>query len=582
MTNRELAKLLFEIGDFLELQEVPFKPKAYQQAAITIDSLAEDIRKIYSQSGLKGLENISGVGKSIAEKIEEYLITGKIAYYEELKAESPIAFEELNKVEGLGVKKIKKLYEQLGIRNLKDLEEAIKKHKVSPVFGFGEKTEQNIREAIDFLKQSKGRFLLREVLPDIEKIENRLKKIRGVKKVSIAGSVRRRKETIGDVDFLVGVSEDIERYSVERIMNTFVSMDEVIKVVSKGDTRSSIKTKWGLDMDLRLIRLGSFGAALQYFTGSKEHNIELRKIAIKEGLKLNEYGLFKNKTKIKGETEEEIYERLGMEWIPPELREGSIEIEVAKSKKIPKLVELSDIKGDFHCHSAWDGGDMSLKDMAQDAILRGYEYLGINDHTKSLKIENGLDEDALLRQGKEIDKINREFAENNIAFRLLKGSEVDILKDGSLDIEDRVLKTLDYVSISIHNNLKMTKEQMTQRILKAMSNPYVKILNHPTTRILGKREECEIDLDAIFNYAQKRSISLEINSYRSDLDSQSAKKAKEMGIKLTIGSDAHTKIEFNDMTYGVFQARRGWVEKKDLINTISLDKLKKYWQLKTN
>lgn len=579
MINHELAKLLFEIGDFLELQEVPFKPKAYQQAAIVIDSLPEDISIIYSQEGLKGLENIQGIGNSIGQKIEEYLKTGKIAYYEQLKSESPIDFESLNKVEGLGVKKIKKLYDQLGIRNLKDLEEAIKKHRVSPIFGFGEKTEQNIGEAIEFLKQSKGRFLLREILPDIEKIENRLKKIKGVEKVSIAGSVRRRKETIGDVDFLVGVSESIDRYSVERIMNTFVSMDEVTKVVSKGETRSSIKTKWGLDMDLRLVKLSSFGAALQYFTGSKDHNVELRRIAIKEGLKLNEYGLFRNEKRIKGETEEEIYERLGMEWIPPELREGNGEIEIAKNRKIPKLIKYSDLKGEFHCHSAWDGGDMSLIDMAEDAIKRGYEYLGINDHTKSLKIENGLDEEALLRQGKEIDKINSNFAENNIRFRLLKGSEVDILKDGSLDIDDRVLKTLDYVSISIHNNLKMEKEKITNRILKAMGNQYVKILNHPTTRILGKREEGEVDMDLIFSYAKNNSISLEINSYRSDLNSHNAKKAKDLGIMLTISSDAHAKIEFDDIRFGVFQAQRGWIEKKNIINTMSLSELKKYWKL---
>jgi len=582
MINHDLAKILFEIGDFLELQEVPFKPKAYQQAAIVIDGMEEDILAIYKSKGLKGLEEIPGIGESIGLKIEEYLKTGKIAYYKQLKKESPIDFEGLNKVEGLGVKKIKKLYNELGIRNLKDLEEAVKKHKVSPIFGFGEKTEQNIEEAMEFLKQSKGRFLLREILDDIEKIENRLKKIKGVLRVTIAGSVRRRKETIGDVDFLVGVPEDIDRYSVERIMNTFVAMDEVVKVVSKGDTRSSVKTKQGLDMDLRLIRMSSFGAALQYFTGSKEHNIAMRKIAIKEGLKLNEYGLFRNEKRIKGETEEEIYNHLGIEWMPPELREGTKEIELGQKKEIPKLLELPDIKGEFHCHSAWDGGDMSLEDMAEDAINRGYKYLGINDHTKSLRIENGLNEEDILRQGKEIDKLNAGFRDNNINFRLLKGSEVDILKDGSLDIEDRVLKTLDYVSISVHSNFKMSKSQMTNRILKAMSNPYVKVLNHPTARIAGKREGYEIDLDLIFTMAKEKGIALEINSYRADLDSQNAYRAKSNGIMLTIGSDAHSKIEFNDIRYGVYQARRGWIEKTNVVNAMSFEKLKKYWNLKIN
>ncbi|MCK9393479.1 helix-hairpin-helix domain-containing protein [bacterium] len=488
MINHDLAKLLFDIGDLLELQEVPFKPRAYHQAAIVIDGLEENILDIYNVKGLKGLENIPGIGESIGTKIEEYLKTRKIVYYEQLKKESPIAFEELNKVEGLGIKKIKKLYNELGIRNLKDLRDAIKKHKISPIFGFGEKTEQNIEEAIEFLKQSKGRFSLREILEDIEKIEDKLKRIKGVVKVSIAGSARRRKETIGDVDFLVGVPEDIDKYSVERIMNTFVTMDDVIKVISKGETRSSVKTKQGLDMDLRLIRIGSFGAALQYFTGSKEHNIAMRKIAIKENLKLNEYGLFRKEKRIKGETEEEIYERLGLVWISPELREGQEEIDFAQNKKIPKLVELSDIKGDFHCHSIWDGGDKSLQEIIAIAIKKNYEYLGISDHTKSLKIENGLDEETILRQGKEIDKLNAELKANNINFRLLKGSEVDILKDGSLDIEDRVLKTLDYVSVSVHSNFKMSKTEMTNRICKAINNRYVKILNHPTSRIIGKRD----------------------------------------------------------------------------------------------
>ncbi|MFA5080141.1 MAG: DNA polymerase/3'-5' exonuclease PolX [Candidatus Paceibacterota bacterium] len=582
MINHDLAKLLFEIGDLLELQEVPFKPRAYHQAAITIDGLEDSVLNIYNTNGLKGLEDIPGIGESIGTKIEEYLNTGRIAYYGQLKKESPIDFEGLHRVEGLGVKKIKRLYDELGIRNLKDLKEAVKKHKVSPIFGFGEKTEQNIEEAMEFLKQSKGRFLLREILDDIEKIEDKLKKIKGVIKVSIAGSVRRKKETIGDVDFLVGVAEDIDRYSVERIMNTFVAMDDVVKVVSKGETRSSVKTKQGLDMDLRLIRISSFGAALQYFTGSKEHNIVMRKIAIKENLKLNEYGLFRNEKRIKGETEEDIYERLGMIWIPPELRENQGEIELAKNNKIPKLLELSNIKGDFHCHSAWDGGDLSLKEIIDVAIKRNYEYLGISDHTKSLRIENGLDEEGILRQGKEIDKLNAELKNNNINFRLLKGSEVDILKNGSLDIEDRVLKLLDYVSVSVHNNFKMSKTAMTDRICRAISNPYVKILNHPTSRIAGKRDGYEVDMDEIFRLAKKNNIALEINSYRADLSSQDAHRAKDLNIMLTIGSDAHTQREFKDIRYGVYQAKRGWIEKKNIINTMTFEKLKKYWNLKIN
>jgi DNA polymerase (family 10) len=564
----------------LELQEVPFKPKAYQQAAITLDNLEQDVGHIYKEKGLKGLEDIPSIGASIAEKIEEYINTGKIKYYKELKKQSPIDFESLTKVEGLGVKKIKKLYDQLGIRDLKGLEDAVKKHKIAPIFGFGEKTEKNIEEALQFLKQARGRFVLRDIWKNISLVENRLKNAKGVIKVSVAGSIRRKKETIGDVDFLVSINDNADKYVIETIMNTFVAMDEVVKVVSKGETRSSVKTIWGLDMDLRVIKNSSFGSALQYFTGSKEHNIAIRKIAIKKGFKLNEYGLFKNERKIKGENEEEIYDKLGLLWIPPEIREDQGEIEMATKGELPKLIDNKDIKGDFHCHSAWDGGDLTLKEMAEIAISRGYSYLGISDHTKFLKIENGLNEAELLRQGKEIDRINVSFKERSINFRLLKGSEVDILKDGSLDIEDRVLKVLDYVSISIHSSFKMTKEQMTKRVLLAMDNPYVKILNHPTGKIVGKREGFEVDLEAVISKAKERKIALEINSYRADLSAQNAKRVKESGLKMTIGSDSHAKEEFSDIEYGVFQAKRGWIEKNDIVNTMSLQELKKYWNLK--
>jgi DNA polymerase (family 10) len=352
----------------------------------------------------------------------------------------------------------------------------------------------------------------------------------------------------------------------------------VIKVVSKGETRSSVKTSEGLDMDLRVVRMSSFGSASQYFTGSKEHNIALRRIAIKQGFKLNEYGLFMNDTKVRGETEEGIYERLGLSWVEPELREDQGEIVAAQEGTLPTLITEKDIKGDFHCHSGWDGGDLSLEDMASLAMEMRYEYLGISDHTKSLRIENGLDESALLRQIKEIDRINHEFKEKEIPFRLLKGSEVDILKDGSLDISDYVLSKLDYVSISIHSHFKMSKYQMTERVLSAMNNPYVRILNHPTGKILGKRDSFEIDLDEIFKKAKERGIAIEINSYRADINSQYVRKLKEMGIKMTIGSDAHARNEFANIRFGLYQARRGWASKENILNTMSLDALKDYWK----
>jgi DNA polymerase (family X) len=574
MKNQEVAQILFEIGEFLELMEIPFKPQAYQQAAIAIDGMEEDISDLYKREGIKGLESLPGVGKSIAEKIEEFLKTGKIKYLKELKKESPIDLEQLTKVEGLGVKRIKRLWKELGVRNLKDLEKAIDDHKIAPLFRFGEKTEQNILESIQFLKQGRGRFLLREIIPEVSRIEEKFKKIKGVVSVSVAGSTRRRKETVGDVDFLVAIKDVTDKYLVEKIMNTFVTMDEVVKVVGKGETKSSVRTKNGLNMDLRLVKESSFGAALQYFTGSKEHNIALRRIAMKQGYKLNEYGLFKGERRIKGESEEEIYEKLGMEWIPPELRENQGEIEVAIEKKTPRLVEIKNIKGDFHCHTNWDGGEHSISEMAEKAISLGYEYLGIADHTQSLKIENGLDEKRLLEQRKEIDSLNKSFEKKGINFRILQGSEVDILKDGSLDIKDEVLKTLDYVSVSVHSNFKMGKREMTKRIIKALENPYVNILNHPTGMILGKRGEYEVDIEAVLEAAKENNVALEMNSYRSDLGYQTAKMAKEMGIKLTIGSDAHDKKELPDLQFGVYQARRGWLSKEDVLNALSLSDLR--------
>ena len=567
MKNQEVAQILFEIGEFLEIQEIPFKPQAYQQAAVAIDNLEEDISQIYKEKGIKGLKEINAIGESIALKIEEYLKTGNIKYFEELKKTTPVDVNELTKIEGLGGKRIKRLYKELGIRTLKDLIRAAEEHRIAPLFGFGEKIEKNILEGVEFFKKSKGRFLLRDVLDDVEKIEKRFKSMNGVDKVSVAGSVRRRKETVGDIDFLVSVKDSSDKYLVEKIMKTFVSMDEVVKIVNKGETKSSIKTKQGLDMDLRLVSSSSFGSALQYFTGSKEHNIALRRIAIKEGLKLNEYGLFKNGRKIKGETEEEIYERLKMDWIPPELREGEEEIELAQKHQLPKLIELNDIKGDFHCHSNWNGGQNSIRQMAEKAISLGYEFLGIADHTKTLKIENGLDEKRLKEQRIEIDLINREFKEKGINFKILQGSEVDILKNGTLDIKNETLKTLDYVSISIHSNFKMNIQDMTKRILKAMDNPYVKIFNHPTGMILGKREGYNVDIEQIIKKAKEKNIALEINSYRLDLNYQLAKMAKKMGVKIVIGSDAHNTKELNDIKFGVYQARRAGLEKKDIINT---------------
>lgn len=568
MKNRELFNILHEIADFLEMEGVAFKPYAYQKAAITLESLEEDVEEIYKKGGIRALEEIPGVGKSIAEKIEEYLKTGKIKYYRELKKKTPVEMEELTAVEGLGPKRVKVLHQELGIRNLKDLEEAARAHKISPLFGFDEKTEKNILEGIAFLKRSKGRFLLGEIIPRVKIIYSKLQALKEVERVDYAGSVRRMKETIGDADFLV-ISK-----KPEKIMDFVISQPEVVKVWGKGSTKASVKVAEGFDIDVRVLPKKSYGSALQYFTGSKEHNIATRRIAISKGLKLSEYGLFRGKKMIAGETEEEIYEKLGMEWMAPELRENQGEIEASLKRGLPKIIGYKDIKGDLHCHSNWDGGASSIKELTKIAQEIGYKYLGISDHTKFLRIERGLDEKKLTQQRKQIDKLNSKFKN----FKILQGAETNILNDGSIDIKDGALKKLDYAIAGIHSSFKMGKEQMTERIILAMKNPYINIISHPTGRILKRRDEFQCDFDKILRAAKEYNVILEINSYpeRLDLNEQNIRRAKEAGVKMIINTDAHHKDQLRRIELGIAQARRGWAERKDIINTQSLEKLLKF------
>jgi len=587
MVNKEIAKILYEIADYLEMDAVPFKPYAYERAAISLETLEEDVEQIYKKGGLKALENIPGVGKSIAEKIEEYLKTGKIIYYERFKRRLPLKIEELVAVEGLGPKKVKFLYEKLGIRNLKDLEKAAKSHKIAPLFGFGEKTEKNILEGITFLKRSKGRFLLGEILPIVKDVTEKLKSLKEVEKLVPVGSARRRKETIGDVDLLV-ISKN-----PQKVMDFFVSLPGVIKIWGKGFTKASVRMQGGFDMDLRVVPKRSYGAALQYFTGSKEHNIVTRKIAIEKGLKLSEYGLFKGSRMIAGENEEGIYKALGMVLIPPELRENTGEIEASlrqfsasakasadkqgKPNGLPEIIGYQDIKGDLHCHSDWDGGENTIEEMAEAAQNMGYEYIGIADHTKFLRIEHGLDEKSLALQRKEIDKINFKFQISNLKFKILQGCEANILNDGSLDIKDEALEKLDFVIAGVHSSFKITKNEMTERIIKAMKNPNVDIISHPTGRILKRRDEYQIDFDEILKVAKETGTILEINSYpeRLDLNDKNIRRAKEFGVKMIINTDSHHKDHLRFMEFGVAQARRGWAEKGDIVNVWSIEKLLK-------
>jgi DNA polymerase (family 10) len=572
MKNQEIAKIFFQIADFMKMEGIAFKPQAYIKVALNLESLNEDVGEIYKKDGLEGLQKISGVGKNLAEAIEEYLKKGKIKTLEDFKKKSPIKLDELLNVESLGPKKIKVLYEKLGVKNLKDLEKQAKKHNIAPLDGFGEKTEQNILQGIEFLKTASGRLSLGIVLPIAREVVEKLRLLPEVKQISLAGSLRRRKETIGDADILVASDKP------EKIMDYFVGLDGVEKVWAKGSTKASVRMKMGFDMDLRVVKEESFGSALQYFTGSKEHNIATRKIAIEQGLKLSEYGLFRGKKRIAGKTEEGVYSALGIAFIEPELREDNGEILRLASlaqDKLPKLVESKDIKGDLHCHSNWDGGKNSIEEMAETAMAMGYEYIGISDHTKFLKIENGLDEIKLLKQSKAIKKINEKF--NNKNFKILHGCEANILNDGSLDIKDEVLEKLDYVIAGLHSSLKMDKKEMTERLVKAMKNPNVDIISHPTTRLLGKREEAQLDFDKILKVARETGTILEINSApeRLDLNDFYIRRSKAEGVKMLINTDSHQKEQLILMEYGVSMARRGWAEKQDIINTFPVEEFLK-------
>jgi DNA polymerase (family 10) len=570
MKNDEIAKILFEIGEYLDLENIPFKPRAYQSAALSLDNLEKDIEDIYREKGLKGVQEIPGVGKSIALKIEEYLKTGKVEYYEELKRKKPIDVKNLTKIEGLGPKRIDFLNKELGIRNVAELREAIEKNKLKELKGFGEKSQKNILESIAFMESSGLRYLISEVTEDVDMILERLKKIKEVKKMEVAGSFRRRKETVGDIDILIA-----SPFS-HKIMDEFVSLPDIVRIWGRGETKSSVRMKKGYDIDLRIVMEDSFGSALQYFTGSKEHNVALRRLAISKGYKLNEYGLFKNDLYKAGKEEEDIYEKLGLQYIPPELRENRGEIEAALKFKLPKLIELKDIKGDFHTHSSFAGTLISMEDIVLRAIQKEYEYIGISDHTKELKIENGLDEKRLALQEKEIRKLNEKYK-----IKIFHGAEVNILKDGSLDIKNSALKELDFVNIGIHTNFKMNRKDMTERVLKAMSNPYVTCLTHPTGRIINRRGAFNIDLEKIFKFAKTNNILLEINSSeRLDLNDYNIRSAKEKGCKFFINTDTHALKQMDRMKYGVYQARRGWVTKEDVINTLPVREIEKFLKKK--
>ncbi|MBU6500417.1 MAG: DNA polymerase/3'-5' exonuclease PolX [Patescibacteria group bacterium] len=566
ITNRIIAEILSEISIYLEMQDVPFKPRAYEKVAEIIGGLEEEARDIYEKGGLKALEEIPGVGVSIAEKIEEIIKTGRCKYYEDIKKKTPVRLEEFGGIEGLGPKSIKKLYQKLGIKGIADLEKAARAGKISRLDGFGKKSEENILKGIEFVKKSGGRFVLGSVMPTIETIEERLRSLPGVEKTIVAGSTRRSKETIGDADILVVSKKPAP------IMDYFVEMPEVAQVHAHGATKSSIKIKSGMDIDLRVVRANSYGAALNYFTGSKDHNVALRKIAISKGYKLNEYGLFKRKKQVAGKNEEELYKALGMDYIEPEMRENTGEIELARKHALPVLVGYNDLRGDLQVQTEWTDGSASIENMALAARKNGLEYIVITDHTKRLAMTHGLDEKRILKQMAEIDRLNKKFAGK---IKILKGSECDILKDGSLDLPDNILAKLDVVGASVHSYFNLPRAEQTARIKRAMENKNVDIIFHPTGRIINRREAYEVDMDELIKAAKKTGTIMEIDAYpdRLDLKDDHIRKCVEMGVKMSIDSDAHSPAHFPYLEYGIAQARRGWAERKDIINAWPVAKM---------
>ncbi len=596
MVNQQISKIFYQMAEYYAMDDVAFKPQAYEKAARLIESAENDLADVYKAGGVKALMAIDGIGQGLAEKIEEYIKNGKIKEYEKLKKTCPVELEHLTLVQGLGPKSIKTLYGKLGVKTLTDLEKAAKAGQVAELPRFGEKMQENILRGIEYVKGGQGRMLLGDILPLAQQIKERLDSLQGVRVAVVAGSIRRRKETVGDIDILMVANNSA------KAANYFCAMPEVAKVLVKGKTKSMVRLHNGLDADLRVVAKESFGAALQYFTGSKDHNIELRKIAEEEGYKLNEYGLYKihpsisldsardkslgvkkEKNKeimVAGKTEKEIYEKLGLEYIEPELRESTGEIEAAlrqaqgKPGGLPNLVKYEDIKGDLQMHSTWSDGAESILEMAQAAKKLGRQYIAITDHAGRLEIARGLKEKDLLKQAEEIDEVNKKIK----GLKVLKGAEVDIDKEGNLHIQDSALAKLEVVLGSIHDNFKMSKEAMTARICRAMANKNMDIWAHPTGRLLGRREGYKVDWDKIFGQAVKTGTVIEINAFpdRLDLSWQNVRRALTLGVKFSLGTDAHSTSHLEYLELGVSVARRGWCEKSDVINCLNWEELIKF------
>src|SRR3989338_4516862 len=571
MDNSQIAKVFYEIADLLELKGVEFKPRAYRKAAKNIDDFPESMSDLYKKAGLKSLREIPGVGEAIAEKIEELIKSGKLEYADQLKKKFPKGFVDLVNVPGMGPKKAAYLHKKLRINSIEQLEKAAKDGKLRDLEKFGEKTEANIIKNIRLLKKGRERMLLGHALPIAIHIKERISKLSEVKRIIVTGSIARMKETIGDVDILVSNGKP------EKIMDFFTSLDDIDAVLSKGSTKSSILLHSGLQVDLRVITDDQFGSATQYFVGSKEHNVRMRQIAINKDMKLSEYGLFKigkdgSEKKIAGVDEKEIYKTLGMQWIPYEMREDKGEIEAALNNRLPKIIDYDEVLSDFHIHTKYSDGTNTISEIAETCKTFGYECIAITDHFGNLKIANAMDEESIKKQWAEIKKV-----EERTGIRIFKGAEININKDGSLDAPESILKKLAVVVASLHSSLALSKDEMTKRFIKAIENKYKTIIGHPTSRSIGRRNPVDIDFDKVFESAKSNNVFLEINaqSDRMDLSDVNARKAKDFGVKLSLGTDSHSVNQLSTMKFAISQARRAWCEKKDVLNCWKLREVEK-------
>ncbi|HJV84386.1 MAG TPA: DNA polymerase/3'-5' exonuclease PolX [Noviherbaspirillum sp.] len=563
--NADVAAIFQQIADLLEIEgDNPFRIRAYRNAARMLSTLAPSVQTMVEES--RDLKELPGIGPDLAAKIIEIVATGTCALREELRNEMPPAIHELLTVPGLGPRRVKTLYDERNIQTLDQLAKAARDGEISTIPGFGKRTEQRILEAVQAKLSKARRFRIDTAAQIAESLVPYLREGGDVNQIEVAGSYRRRQETVGDLDIVASSARPV------RLLERFVAFGDVANVQSHGTTRASVVLRQGIQIDARAVADKSFGAALHYFTGSKAHNIAVRRLAQSRGLKLNEYGLFSNERRIAGDTEASVFKAVGLPFIEPELRENRGEIEAAQAGHLPTLVQLSDLKGDLHAHTRASDGRNSLKEMALDAQRRGFAYLAITDHSQRLKIAHGLDSTALSKQIDEIDRLNDEL--NGIT--LLKGIEVDINEDGSLDMPDAVLARLDIVVGAVHGKFGLPREKQTERILRAMDHPCFTILAHPTGRMIFERDAYDVDILRIIRHAKERGCFLELNAQpeRLDMTDTWCMAARREGVLVSIGSDAHSTFDFDDLRFGIGQARRGWLEKKDVLNTRTLRELK--------